>query len=369
MKIAFIYRAHNVHILQRAKALHALGNEIYYFGFLPVDGGIEISRFSFINFIYLSPVLKNLSVIDFLRHRRKIIALCDEYAIDVVHIQSPVYFLGLISTKIPYIIENMGSDVIALSKYNFFRKVIFYLCYQRSSAVIQDSFVTKKYGIKAGAASYNNYVIDVGVDLNIFNSSLEIDNAKRMIGVPSDCRIIFSPRRMLVNSNIDVILDSVPKILDTYEDVIFIFAMQPEWDEMEEKFAELISVYGSRIRFLGYLDNEKELPYYYRSASAVLSIPTSDASPLSVYEAMACGAPVIVAKHPWYRGKFSKGVDLIAIEINNESLTLAITELLNSDFAFMIDNALKKVRSRFNQKSQNNRLNQLYKKVVNLREN
>ena len=73
MKIAFIYRARNIHLLQRAKSLHNLGHQIVYFGFFPEESGIDISNFSFIEFVDFSPVLNNITFLDFVINRKIII--------------------------------------------------------------------------------------------------------------------------------------------------------------------------------------------------------------------------------------------------------------------------------------------------------
>ena len=118
MKIAFIFRARNVHMLHRAKYLHNLGHQVVYFGFFPKDSDIDISDFSFIEFVDFAPILNNITFLDYVINRKKIINKCIKLHVDLIHIQSPIYFASYFSNKVPYIIENMGSDVILFSKYN-----------------------------------------------------------------------------------------------------------------------------------------------------------------------------------------------------------------------------------------------------------
>ena len=246
MKIAFIYRARNIHILQRAKSLHNLGHQIVYFGFFPKESDIDISNFSFIEFVDFSPVLNNITFLDYIINRKKIINKCIKLNVDLIHILSPIYFASYFSNKVPYIIDNMGSDVICFPKYNLIRRLIYYSAFKGSSAVIQDSFIAKRAGIRLGARSSSNYVIDIGVDFNIFNKNYGLVKAKEKLKIDSNCRIIFSPRNMNENSNIDLILDIVPSILDKYSDVIFIFALTPTSDGLKHAFKEVINKYGDR---------------------------------------------------------------------------------------------------------------------------
>ena len=58
--------------------------------------------------------------------------------------------------------------------------------------------------------------------------------------------------------------------------------------------------------FTGRLDHNKEIKYYYADADVCVSIPSSDSSPFSVYEAMATKTPVIVSDLPWVSENFDK---------------------------------------------------------------
>jgi len=364
MKIAFIYRARDIHILQRAKALHDLGHQIVYFGFFPKESDIDISNFSFIEFVDFAPVLNKTTFLDFVINRKKIINKCIKLNVDLIHIQSPIYFISYLSNKVPYIIENMGSDVILLSKYRLIRRLIYYFAFKGSSAVIQDSFIAKRAGIRLGARSSSNYVIDIGVDFNIFNKNYGLVKAKEKLKIDSNCRIIFSPRQMVENSNIDLILDIVPIILDKYSDVIFIFAMMPTSDRLKHAFREVVNKYGERVQVVGYLDNIKELPFYYSASSVVLSIPTNDSSPLSVFESMACGALVLVSKHAWYRGKFFENKHLYSTNLNSYDLLDKIEFILDSHGTYIQDNAYNRVSSRYRNDIQVKKLDFLYNKVL-----
>ena len=364
MKIAFIYRARNIHILNRAKSLHSLGHKVVYFGFFPKESDIDIKNFSFIEFVDIKPFFKDITFIDYLINRNKIIKKCIDKDIDLIHIQSPIYFVSYFSNKIPFIIENMGSDVILFPKYNLIRKIIFFFGYRMSSATIQDSFNAKRAGIKLGAKRSNNYVIDIGVDFNVFNKSYNIAKSKKILNLYDKSRVIFSPRSMGDNYNIDLILDIAPSILDKYSDVVFVFATLPSTNKLQKRFDKIIKKYGDRVRVEGYLDNTNELPLYYSSSCLVLSIPTSDSSPLSVFEAMACDALVIVSKHSWYKGKFIDNKHLLSTDLNHNDLIGKIEIALNTKTTIIQNNAYDRVFSRYKNSDQIAKLNFLYNKVL-----
>jgi len=55
----------------------------------------------------------------------------------------------------------------------------------------------------------------------------------------------------------------------------------------------------NRVRFVGAISHD-EMPDYYRLADVTVSIPSSDGTPMSVLESMACGTPVLVSRIPNY---------------------------------------------------------------------
>jgi glycosyltransferase involved in cell wall biosynthesis len=54
-----------------------------------------------------------------------------------------------------------------------------------------------------------------------------------------------------------------------------------------------------------------ELADFYRAADVCVSIPSTDSSPISVWEAMACGSPIVVSDLPWARAELRAGEDAL----------------------------------------------------------
>lgn len=62
----------------------------------------------------------------------------------------------------------------------------------------------------------------------------------------------------------------------------------------------------SHVRILGSVAYE-EMPKLYRTADVTISIPSSDAAPMSLLEAMACGSPTVVCDLPSLREWVTEG--------------------------------------------------------------
>jgi glycosyltransferase involved in cell wall biosynthesis len=78
---------------------------------------------------------------------------------------------------------------------------------------------------------------------------------------------------------------------------------------------------------LGSVPKER-LPDVYRAADVVLSIPSSDSSPRSVWEALACGRPVVVSDLPWAREELADGENAAFVPLEPDAVAAAVLGIL-----------------------------------------
>jgi glycosyltransferase involved in cell wall biosynthesis len=72
-----------------------------------------------------------------------------------------------------------------------------------------------------------------------------------------------------------------------------------------------------------------QMPDVYRAADVVVSIPSSDSSPRSVWEALACGTPVVVSDLPWARDELEAGQSALVVSLEAERVADAIVRVLD----------------------------------------
>ena len=63
-------------------------------------------------------------------------------------------------------------------------------------------------------------------------------------------------------------------------------------------------------------------------ADVCVSIPSSDSSPRSVWEAMACGCPVVISDLPWVRELIAPERDALVVPIEAHAVSAAIRRVL-----------------------------------------
>ena len=118
--------------------------------------------------------------------------------------------------------------------------------------------------------------------------------AKRELGLP-DAPVILSARGLAPVYNPDVVLSAFELLRERVPDAVLVLK---HLGPGEPALAGRSVPPG--VRVVGNVPYE-QLPAYFRAADVCLSIPRSDSSPRSVWEAMACGCPCVLSDLPWTR--------------------------------------------------------------------
>jgi glycosyltransferase involved in cell wall biosynthesis len=84
---------------------------------------------------------------------------------------------------------------------------------------------------------------------------------------------------------------------------------------------------GEATHVVGFVDDEG-LADLYRAADAYVSIPSSDSSPRSVWEALACGTPAVVSDLPWAREALRDGEHALLVPVAADAVAAALERLV-----------------------------------------
>jgi len=151
-------------------------------------------------------------------------------------------------------------------------------------------------------------VIHGGVDLERFSpGGSRPQYLLDRLNLPRDACVIFSPRLMRPLYNLDKIASAADAVCTAVPQAYFVFAVLPVATDKayEAKVRQILSQGAARdrVRFVGAISHD-EMPDYYRLADVTISIPSSDGTPMSVLESMACGTPVLVSRIPNYDARY-----------------------------------------------------------------
>lgn len=364
MNIAFLTAANSWHIPVKTKYFVKNGHNVYYFGVQPgtdqniIPKGVKCIDIS-------SNKTGKLGLIDKILKVRK---LTIEYKIDILHIIDMGYAPFILFSKAKKnVIENNGSDVLIAPKKKPILKFLYRFFYKFADLIVQDSKVAQNAGILYGASNENNAIIELGIDFDYFNLNVTKGIAKKKLKINPDQKIVFSPRGFTSLYNIDTIIKSIPIVKEKYKNVKYLFCRH--FGELENEYKLLIKQLNveDNVIFTGFLDNENDMPYFYADADVTISIPSSDSSPRSVYEALSCGCPIIVSILPWYEGKFEVNTDLLAIPQNDYNiLANSIINVFDNKVMFDKIKIFNKIKSILDVNTHSQKLEQLYKKILKI---
>lgn len=251
--------------------------------------------------------------------------------IDIVHAHNLYYgfVASFLKSDIPIIFTPMGSDIILHAQksyvYNYMAKQTF----SQIDIITGDSKLIQSQGYKLGAKENSNFIIQNGVDTKVFYP--KNTNIKIKLGIKKDETLLFSPRAITPNYNIDTIIDSLSILKDKGFNFkcMFSFAFGGEYfDELKSRVKQ--KNLSKNIIWLGRL-TYNEMADHYNASDIVISVPTSDSSPKSVYEAMFCKKPIVISNIDWTNEILSK-MDCIKVTPKNiKELSEAIGFLINND--------------------------------------
>ncbi|NYZ79715.1 glycosyltransferase [Candidatus Micrarchaeota archaeon] len=130
-------------------------------------------------------------------------------------------------------------------------------------------------------------LIPTGIDTDALKP---VANARKKLNLDYD-RVYLYLGRLGFEKKIDVVIKAADKFVGENE-VLLIAGKGPASEKLKKLVRELDA--GEKVRFVGYVPEEKK-PLYYSAADAFITASDTETLGLVVAEAMACGTPVVGA--------------------------------------------------------------------------
>ena len=285
-------------------------------------------------------------------YAKQVDVIINKYDIDIIHAHSLYYgyLASFTKSNVKIVFTPMGSDIILHAQSNILYRYMAHNAFKKAHITTGDSLFLQEQGYKVGAKKNNNYIIQNGVDSDVFFP--KTNNLRQFYGVTGDEILIFSPRAITPLYNIDIILEAIQGLVNTGHNVkcMLSFAFGDEYSEKLKKQTQDLGIVNN-ILWLGYLSYE-DMAKHYNAADIVVSVPSSDSSPKSVYEAMFCQKPIIVSDLQWsYELLDDKCIARVSAR-DSKQLTATINKIItNIEYAQnLADNALLTAHKYFDYK-------------------
>jgi glycosyltransferase involved in cell wall biosynthesis len=176
-----------------------------------------------------------------------------------------------------------------------------------------------------GAPNGRSHHVELGVDVERFRpaDAAQRARARDELGLPGAGPIVLSVRAPGELYNLDVVVDGFRRLREQVPAATLVLA---------HGAAELPPALGDAVRAVGgivagdvaYAD----MPRYVRAATVGVSIPSSDGSPNSVWEALACGVPMVVSDLPQIRARVAASDGLSLVAPRADAVALALREIV-----------------------------------------
>ena len=198
----------------------------------------------------------------------------------------------------PYAVSVWGSDILETARYTRRGGLYARLTLGPADLVTGDSQELVDASIASGARPDRTHLIQFGVDTSLFSPARE-NGALRVRLKLEGKRVLFSPRSINPLYRQVVMLEALARLPTDVAVVMTLHWAQPaELDAVRQRVEDL--GIGERVRILPTMDHG-DMVEMYRLCEAVVSIPASDGTPVTLLEALACGIPTVATDLPSVR--------------------------------------------------------------------
>lgn len=259
----------------------------------------------------------------------------DAFAPDIVHVHQANscawYAIKACGKRYPLVVTAWGSDILATPNKGFlYRQLVKYIMTHAhffTSDALYMAELMRKY---AGTHRPEILIANFGIDISPATFPRE--------------KLVYSNRQLTPLYRIDEVITHFNELIRAdeayHEWRLAIAATGPEEHRLKKQVEDL--GLQDRVRFYGWVNRETNTELYSK-ATLYISIPESDATSISLLEAMACGCLPVVSDLPanreWIRDNINgiivqpgeKNVLRRALQINVQEAQAMNAEIIGSE--------------------------------------
>ena len=307
----FAERDHDVHILVGTAA--------------PIQPGLH-ERIRVHRYPRFRPV--RLPVVSSLQGRGALRRALEEIRPDIVHAH---YLVGhgwqaRLAGRHPYVVSPWGSDLFVAPRRSLRARIWNRATLRAADLVTVNSPYMGRVAVASGAHADRVHEIQWGVDLDRFGPGVPDEAPLTGFGLGGR-RFVLSVRILSPLYRHEVVLDALALLPDDVLLVLSVRHPDPEYVQRLRQRMEELGI-GDRVRLLADVD-EAGMLALLRGAVATVSVPASDALPVTVLEGMATGCPPVVSDLPPIRDMLgSVAPELILVDRSPATLASTLQRIM-----------------------------------------
>ena len=345
MRIAIVGSGRGVYPLDWAATLALRGHEVRFvtLGEVLTARGFEVRT---------RPIPRNVP--QAVRAAREFLRDIRSFRPDVLHVNYAGGRLGTLATLAgvhPLVAAVVGGDVLPEQH----SRGQAWLERRATRRVLQlaDLILVKNEALRRAVAAQGDFAGKVelvrwGVDPARFHRDAGAgESLRRELGLAPEDRVVLSPRVLQPLYNVHLILEAMPRVLAEAPRAVLLvteYNASADYRRLLEDRAVRLGL-GGRVRFVGRIDHER-MPALYSLAEVVVSVPASDGLPQTLFEAMACGVPVVLGRLPGYADVVDDGETVLVTDFDPVAVAAAVIRLFGqpSLARALARNALERVQ-------------------------
>ena len=159
-----------------------------------------------------------------------------------------------------------------------------------------------------------------GVDLQRYRQGLDTRELRQKLGIGDRAPVILSPRYQVHEDlyNLDIVIEAFGHLRKRFPEAVCVQMYEPKSEAARARLARAAADrgLGDSYRLVPSVDNAT-MPLFYNLADAVASVPSTDGFPVTVLEASACEAPLVVSKLPYCAEWFVDGENGLIVPVRD----------------------------------------------------
>lgn len=338
MRLAIISNPNSIHTQRWVRFFAARGHEVILLGPNPLTTTLPTG----IRFHDLTR-LTNRRKFRFVVWTWTLRRLLHELRPDLLHAHQVTNagWLGTGSGYHPFLVTSWGSDLLVSAQRSVLARRMAQVVLRRADYVTCVSEPLAEAARTLGTPANKVEVVHWGVDTAIFNplatrSDLNLVSAQPAQATPLAPRhpLVLSIRALRSIYNPLVIAQAIPRVLAVRPDVRFAIRTYSVDAALLAEFERILADARAdhAVQYIGDLPNDVAIADLYRQAAVVVSVPSSDGTPQSVLEALACGAVPVLSELPSLHAWVKPGISGLYAPVGDADATAAaILRLLNDD--------------------------------------
>jgi glycosyltransferase involved in cell wall biosynthesis len=234
-------------------------------------------------------------------------------------------WLGAATGYHPFLVTSWGSDLLVGARRSLVQRQLARWVLARADYVTCVSGQLVEAARALGVAAERVELTPWGVDTTLFHPGAARQDRPPIVLSIRGLRPIYNPL---------VIAQAIPAVLARRPDTRFVIRTYSVDAELLAAFRDIVAQGGAAgaVEYVGDLPDDHAIADLYRQAAVAVSVPSSDGTPQSVLEAMACGAAPVLSDLPALRAWVQPDQEGLFVPAGDvAALAAAILRLLGDD--------------------------------------